>query len=307
MPTLSDAPVIVIREPGRTALYLLLVDPIFVGRDGSGVLVDDPQVSRQHLELRPVKGGVEVRDCGGTHGTTIDGVRLSDVTALKAGSLVRLGNTTIELGGCSRKVDVTPEPGAALSSIEKVANSVAKRGSIAITHHSRERTLTIVFTDIELSTEKARALGDTRWFEIISAHNDLIRKALKRYGGTEIQVLGDGFMLTFDSARGAIDALIEIQQHLHAAHANDNLSQIKIRAGAHVGEAIALEGGELLGIHVNTAARVAAQATGGEILVSPIVREIIEARGDLRFGVPRTVSLKGIDTGYVVHPVEWKD
>ena len=64
--------------------------------------------------------------------------------------------------------------------------------------------------------------------------------------------------------------------------------------------------GDLCGKHVVIAARVANAAHGGEILVSSLVREIVEARGDLRFGDARTVELKGLGGSWTVHPIVWR-
>ena len=72
----------------------------------------------------------------------------------------------------------------------------------------------------------------------------------------------------------------------------------------HTGEAI-LEDGDLFGKPVVLAARIANQARGGEILVSSLVREIVESRGDLRFGATRLAELKGLDGTHALHPVEW--
>jgi len=302
---LGDAPVVLICEPGRTALHIALVEPLVVGRSGSGLLVDDPQVSRQHVELKPAHGGVTIRDLGSTHGTSIDGRDVDGVEVLTLGAVVKLGNTTIELAESGRAAKKVPTPIPARSSIERVADSISHGAAVQVAKRSPDRTLTIVFSDIEGSTEKALALGDARWFEVLSAHNQLLRHSVEKFGGTEIKSQGDGFMLTFESARNAIDALIEIQRRLDAAKEPEALADIRVRAGAHLGEAIVDDDGDLFGRHVNIAARVAAQAAGGEILVSPIVREIAEARGDLRFGEPRSVSLKGISEAYLVHPVEW--
>ena len=92
-----DIPTIVIREPGRTALHVLVIEPIYVGRGGSGILLDDPQVSRQHLELIPERDGLWIRDCGSTHGTSLDDIPVNEKMLLMERSVVRLGNVTIEL------------------------------------------------------------------------------------------------------------------------------------------------------------------------------------------------------------------
>ena len=91
----------------------------------------------------------------------------------------------------------------------------------------------------------------------------------------------------------------------HGGHTQRPEQEFRIRIGMHVGEAIVGDGGDLFGKHVNLAARVANEATGGEILISSLVRQIVEARGDLEFGEPRTAELKGIAGSHVLTPVDW--
>jgi adenylate cyclase len=85
----------------------------------------------------------------------------------------------------------------------------------------------------------------------------------------------------------------------------DVAGSVRIRVGVHTGEVIA-EGGDIFGRHVMLAARVAGHAHGGEILVSSLVREIASARGDLQFGEPRTVELKGLEGEHGVFPLVWE-
>lgn len=314
MPALKDAPVVLVEEPGRAPLHVVLVEPLEVGRDGPGLLVDDPQVSRHHLELRPERGGVWVRDLGTTHGTTLDGVALTEPAVLQPGSVVRLGNTTIVLTGI-RLADSSwlAGTGRPRSSIERVAAEATAAGPDVRQAVRADRTVTIAFSDIESSTELASSMGDAGWFEVLSLHNDIIRSAVRRYGGTEVKAQGDGFMLAFESARRGVQCMIEVQREL-LVHASDQPGTasgqleavVRVRAGLHTGEAIVDENGDMFGRHVNVAARIANAARGGEILVSSLVREIIEARGDLRFGEPRAVRLKGLSGTYVLHPVQWE-
>ncbi len=304
----SEIPVVVIREPGRSALYLLVKESIYIGRGGSGVLLDDPQVSRQHLELIPEENKLSVRDCGSSHGTFHNGTVIKGIAELDFGSTVRIGNVTIEryknhetpgkpIAECSANQDLQ------FTSIQRVADLVLPDEAASISKPQSEHTLTIVFSDIEGSTKLTVGAGDKRWYEIISSHNKLIRDTASLFDGTVVKSNGDGFMLTFLSARSAVDAFVKVQEVLETLDSSDVLKDIRIRVGIHVGEAIAGDDGDYYGRHVNTAARIADKATGGEILVSNLVKEIIDARGDIDFGESRVVSLKGISEHYVVHPI----
>ncbi len=94
----ARAPIVVIREPHRTPLYLIVCKPLEIGRQCSGVLLADEDVSRRHLLLSPIAGGtVNVTDLGSTNGTTVNGQRLYAPHVLLARELVRLGKTTIQL------------------------------------------------------------------------------------------------------------------------------------------------------------------------------------------------------------------
>jgi len=94
-------PVVVIRQPGHTAIHLQVREAIEVGRECTGVLLADPRVSRRHLVLAPtVDGGadqVAVLDLGSMNGTMLDGARLTREVVLLPGQQVQLGETTITL------------------------------------------------------------------------------------------------------------------------------------------------------------------------------------------------------------------
>lgn len=306
------SPVIVVSEPGRTPLHVLLVQPLEVGRDAAGILLNDPAVSRRHVELRP--DGVEavvVADLGSANGTTLDGVAIEGEARLVPGAVVRLGDTTIELLRPSPDAvatmpesDPAPDPGR--TTISRLAADIAAT-PLPPPQTVHDGTVTIVFTDIESSTELAFSYGDERWFTVLRNHTEIVREQVGRHGGSEIKSQGDGFMLVFGSAHRALACMIDVQRAVTALAEDVPELAVTIRVGAHTGEAIVGDDGDLFGHHVNLAARIADQASGGEILVSSLVKEIVESRGDLRFGEPRTATLKGLTGTYQLHPVLWRN
>jgi class 3 adenylate cyclase len=167
-------------------------------------------------------------------------------------------------------------------------------------------TVTIVFSDIESSTELASSLGDNAWYEVLEEHNRVVREQLRRFGGFEVKAQGDGFMLTFTGARRAVQFAIAAQRALTSTGDAGRGAGVRIRIGMHTGEAIVDRSGDLFGQHVNVAARVANAATGGEILVSRLVHEIVGSRGDVPFGPARHVTLKGLVGEQIVYPVQWR-
>jgi class 3 adenylate cyclase len=300
---------IIVRQAGRPPLHLALHESLEVGRDCNGLLLADRQTSRQHLLVSIEDGAVVVTDLGSTNGTFVDGRRLDGPHQLLPGELVRLGDTTIEravegaapvAGGAT----VTSlDTGLRTTSIDLVAAAVADElPSVTVPEGG---TLTIVFSDIEASTSRSAELGDAAWMEVLSVHNAIIRRQVARFRGTEVKAQGDGFMLAFASARAAVDAMIETQRALESWARSQPTSAVRVRVGIHTGEVMRVQD-DYLGKHVTIAARVANSARGGEILVSALVREIVDARGDLTFDEPRSVELKGLAGSWTVHPVRWR-
>jgi adenylate cyclase len=164
-------------------------------------------------------------------------------------------------------------------------------------------TITILFSDIESSTERATAMGDAAWFELLEVHNAIIRTAVARFGGREVKSIGDGFMLVFPSVRRALRFATAVQQQVEAPDGPD----LRIRMGIHTGETIIDASGDLFGRHVNLAARVANLAAGGEIMASLVVLEIAAGRDDAIFGEPSQTELKGFAELQTVYQVHWSE
>jgi class 3 adenylate cyclase len=165
-------------------------------------------------------------------------------------------------------------------------------------------TLTILVTDMVGSTELAEQLGDTRWWEILQAHNALVRAQVEHHGGIEVKAQGDGFLVVFASARQAILAAVAIQQAA-ARHTAENPSQrIELRIGLHTGETVESDG-DVFGQNVILAVRIADAAAPGDVLVSGLTHDLTAAAGDLRFSPGEEVSLKGFSVPWRVHRVAW--
>jgi class 3 adenylate cyclase len=165
-------------------------------------------------------------------------------------------------------------------------------------------TLTILVTDMVGSTELAEQLGDTRWWEILQAHNAFVRAEVEDHGGIEVKAQGDGFLVVFASARQAILAAVAIQQAA-ARHSAENPSQhIELRIGLHTGETVESDG-DVFGQNVILAVRIADAAAPGDVLVSGLTHDLTAAAGDLRFSPGEEVSLKGFSAPWRVHRVAW--
>jgi class 3 adenylate cyclase len=189
------------------------------------------------------------------------------------------------------------------TSIDTVAREVLVAQPDLRKQAAPDGTVTIMFSDIEGSTEKTAALGDTQWMAVLREHSAIIREQLKAHDGFEVKSEGDGFMLAFQSARKAIQCA-EAMQKAFEAHNEDAETPVHTRMGLHTGEVIK-DGDDFFGIHVNLAARVASKANGGEILVSSLLKELTASGGDIAYGEPRTVEFKGIEGEHQVWPVQW--
>jgi class 3 adenylate cyclase len=144
---------------------------------------------------------------------------------------------------------------------------------------------TVLFTDIVGSTERAVELGDRRWRDLLEQHNDIVRRALLRFRGREIDTAGDGFLATFDGPARAVRCARSIVEGVREL-------DLEVRAGLHTGEC-ELAGGDVRGIAVHIGARVAALAGPGEVLVSSTVKDLV-AGSELRFEDRGEQALRGV-------------
>ena len=163
--------------------------------------------------------------------------------------------------------------------------------------------VTILFTDMEGSTTLTQRLGDAKAQEVLRTHNTIVRDALKAHNGSEIKHTGDGIMASFASASRALECAIAMQTAF-AEHNESAGEPIRVRIGLNAGEPIAEEK-DLFGTAVIIAARIAAQAAGGEILVANVVRELAAGKGFLFADRGETV-LRGFEDPVRLYQVRWE-
>ena len=151
---------------------------------------------------------------------------------------------------------------------------------------SPDRVLaTVLFTDVVGSTDRASAMGDRAWRELLEMHHQVIRRELLRFGGRERGTAGDGFFATFDGPARAVRCAVG------ASEAMEPLG-IEIRAGVHAGE-VELAADDVRGIAVHIGARVSALAAPREVLVSSTVKDLVAGSG-LVFEDAGEHELKGV-------------
>lgn len=144
---------------------------------------------------------------------------------------------------------------------------------------------TLVFTDIVDSTSLAAQLGDRRWHDVLGEHRAHVRRQLARFKGQELATTGDGFLASFDGPARAVRCSLAIVGDV-PAHGPS------VRAGVHAGE-VDLRGSDVRGLAVHIAARVASLASGGEVLVSSTVKDLVVGSG-LEFMPRGEHKLKGV-------------
>jgi len=154
---------------------------------------------------------------------------------------------------------------------------------------------TVMFTDIVDSTEQQRKLGDRAWTEEVSKFEKSSKEIVEQCRGKLIRFTGDGVKAAFDVPGDCLRAA-----RLLVQKAND-LGH-PIRAGLHTGE-IQWSGGDMHGMAVNIASRVADQANAGEVLTTNVTQGIVEG-GDYQFSDWGEVDLKGIGIRKLVRLVQ---
>ena len=148
---------------------------------------------------------------------------------------------------------------------------------------------TILFTDIVGSTDRAAALGDHRWRDLLESFYGVVRRELPRFRGLEMGTAGDGMLATFDGPARGIRCARSIADAVRPLG-------VEVRTGLHTGECEIIED-NVGGIAVHTAARVANLAQPGEVLVSHTVKDLVAGSG-IHFESRGTHTLKGV-------PGEW--
>ena len=183
------------------------------------------------------------------------------------------------------------------------ARSALRRLSTGGDRAGGERRVTraFMFTDLVNSTPLVAALGDHAWQQLLQWHDRVLREIFREHHGHEIDHAGDGFFVAFDGADDALCCAQDIQRRLER-HRREAGFAPQVRVGVHVDDALRVEDG-YRGHGVHVAARIGAQAAGGEILVSRPTLEAAESH--FAAGEPRSVNLKGVDQPVTLAPLLW--
>jgi predicted ATPase/class 3 adenylate cyclase len=134
--------------------------------------------------------------------------------------------------------------------------------------------MTLLFTDIEGSTTLLQRVGEDVYARALAEHHALIRSSLAAHDGTELTMMGDGFFASFSSPRACAAAAAAMQQALQSHSWPGGGEPLRVRMGVHTGEAEQTVAGPV-GLDVHRAARIAAVAHGGQILLSETAAALV--------------------------------
>ncbi|HVF74143.1 MAG TPA: adenylate/guanylate cyclase domain-containing protein [Acidimicrobiales bacterium] len=272
-----------------------------------------------HVSAVAIMGGIEIVVPEGVQ-VEVDGIplmggierRIRDVPTLPGTPVIKVkafafwgGVTVRSKPSRTNEQRAIGEEDRRSRSLERVAAAVQEERPDLSRDAMPDGTVTILFSDIEDFTGLTERLGDLRAQDIVRAHNEIVRAQVATCGGREVKSQGDSFMVSFAGAWRGVRCAIGIQRAFSEWSEKHPETPLRVRIGLHTGEAIREED-DLFGRSVILAARIAASAEGGTILVSSLLKELADSSGEFRFGEPRRTALKGLSGEHVVYPVEWE-
>jgi class 3 adenylate cyclase len=254
--------------------------PLVVGRGTGDLAIDDPGISRRHALFRPGEGVLEIEDLGSSNGTRVNGERILTATRLRAGDVVEVGDTAIE---------VVVEP--ARTRIEAHGDRAPLSPMASASEPSADvdelRPVTALFADVVGSTTIGERLEPEEVKALIGECVSRMARAVEQFGGVVDAFMGDGIAAFFgvpiaheDDAVRAARAALQIVQVV-GEYARDietawGLTDFNVRVGLNSGQvAVGLVGGNkrqsvALGDTTNVAARLQGVASPGSIVVGEV-------------------------------------
>jgi class 3 adenylate cyclase/tetratricopeptide (TPR) repeat protein len=168
------------------------------------------------------------------------------------------------------------------------------------------KVLTIMMTDVVGSTALRRTRGDRDADDMLGLQAAIVRDEVAAFGGRVRKSLGDGFLISFPSTVPAVRAAAAIQRALRENNTASPQRAVEVRIGIHLGQ-VTERDGDLLGQAVHAAARVMAEAVGGQILISDEVRKHAEPDLDWSFLDSGLFWLRGFPERWRLYEVAWSD
>jgi class 3 adenylate cyclase len=168
---------------------------------------------------------------------------------------------------------------------------------------SPDGAVTLMLSDIPDAGAAAEELGPERWEQLVSDHHLLVERLVESHDGQVVKFQDDGFLASFNSAHGGLHAAVDLQRTFLAGPAEQR--SLAIRAGVHSGFVMG-NPEQMLGRNVVLASRIAAQAKGGEILVSSTARDYTQTDPSFRFEERGEYHFKGLHGEHTVYSLLWR-
>jgi class 3 adenylate cyclase len=195
------------------------------------------------------------------------------------------------------------QPRIQLTSIDVIASALEPVTPALSRMSSPDGAVTLMLSDIADASAAVEGLGAERWERLVSDHHLLVEQLVARHDGQVVRFQGDGFLASFGSAHSGLHAAVDLQRTFTGAPGEQQ--SLSIRVGLHSGFVIA-NPEQMMGRNVVLAARIAAQAKGGEILVSSAAKEYTATDPSLRFEEHGEYHFKGLLGEHVVYAVVWR-
>jgi adenylate cyclase len=170
---------------------------------------------------------------------------------------------------------------------------------------SPDGAVTLMLSDIADAGIAAERLGPDRWEQLLSDHGLIVGQVVAHHDGELVKSERDGFLASFNSAHAGLHAAVELQRAFTGPPGAEHDATVSLRIGVHSGFVIA-NPDQLLGRNVVLASRIAAQAKGGEILVSSTLKQYTEQDPSFEFEARGEHHFKGVVGEHAVYRVRWR-
>jgi class 3 adenylate cyclase len=197
------------------------------------------------------------------------------------------------------------KPAADPTSIDVIASALEPVIPAVGQLSSPDGALTLMLSDIADAVAIAERIGPDAWERLLQDHHLLVEQVVAHHDGRVVRFERDGFLAAFNSAHGGLHAAVELQRTLSGADDAHEPPALALRIGVHSGFLIARPD-EFLGRNVVLAARIAAHAEAGEILVSSTLKQYTESDPSFRFEPRGEYHFKGLLGEHAVFAVRWR-
>jgi class 3 adenylate cyclase len=193
--------------------------------------------------------------------------------------------------------------GQGLTSIDVIASALEPVMPAVSRLSSPDGAVTLMLSDIADAEARAADMGEESWERLLRDHHALVQQLVEHHDGQVVKFEQDGFLASFASAHAGLYAAVELQRTFggDAPERQD----LALRVGLHSGFLI-MSSDQPMGRNVVLAARIAAAAEAGQILVSSALKEYTETDPSFQFEPKGEFRFKGLLGDHMVYAVLWQ-